>query len=140
MELGRHSHTGGLRYGNPRRLLRHTPPGTPDGTRTDCPQAAHLIGQCPVKLGSSDCPIRYGRFPKTLPVSAVVFSHHNRGALDVRNYRMGSVSYLEAVLLLCTRHQLRQLLARVEHARLHGRLVDANDFRNLLDRLAVVVN
>jgi len=62
-------------------------------TRTDCPQAAHLIGQSPVKLGSSDSPIRvaYGRFPKTLPVSAVVFSHHNRGALDVRNYRMGSV-------------------------------------------------
>jgi hypothetical protein len=27
-------------------------------TRTDCPQAAHLIGQSPVKLGSSDCPIR----------------------------------------------------------------------------------
>jgi hypothetical protein len=26
------------------------------------------------------------RFPKTLPVSAVVFSHPNRGALDVRNY------------------------------------------------------
>jgi hypothetical protein len=48
--------------------------------------------------------------------------------------------YLEAVLRLCTRHQLRQLLARVEHARLHGRLVDANDFGNLLDRLAVVVS
>ena len=43
--LGKSRHTGGLRDGNPRRLLRHTLPGTPDGTRTDCPQAAHLIRQ-----------------------------------------------------------------------------------------------
>src|SRR5262245_12381540 len=58
----------------------------------------------------------------------------------LRRAPVGSVSYLEAMLHLCTRHQLRQLLARVEHARLHGRLIDANDFGNLLDRLAVVVS
>jgi len=28
---GKRSRTGGLRDENPRRLLRHTPPGTPDG-------------------------------------------------------------------------------------------------------------
>jgi hypothetical protein len=41
---------------------------------------------------------------------------------------------------LCACHQFRQLLTRIEHPRLHGRLVNANDFGNLLDRLAVVVS
>src|SRR5215831_14775259 len=54
--------------------------------------------------------------------------------LPPRELPMGSVSYLETVLRLRPRHQLRQLLARIEHPRLHGRLVDANDFGNLLDR------
>jgi hypothetical protein len=43
------------------------------------------------------------------------------------------VSYLEAVLRLCTRHQLRQLLARVEHARLDRALRNANDLGYLFD-------
>ena len=36
--------------------------------------------------------------------------------------------------------QLGQFPTRIEHARLHGRLVDTNDFGNLLDGLAVVVS
>jgi hypothetical protein len=70
----------------------------------------------------------------------VRLSHHNRGALDVRNYHVGPVSYLEAVLRLCTRHQLRQLLARVEHARLDRVLRNANDLGYLFDRFLVVVH
>jgi hypothetical protein len=35
--------------------------------------------------------------------------------------------------------QLGQFPTRIKHARLHGRLADASDFGNLLDRLAVVV-
>ena len=50
----------------------------------------------------------------------------------------GIGKYLEAVLWLRLRNHLRQLLARVEHARLHGRLVAANDFGNLLDGCHVV--
>jgi hypothetical protein len=50
--LGESSHTGGLRDGNPRRLLRHHAAGDSDGTRTDCPQAAHLIRQLTVRVSS----------------------------------------------------------------------------------------
>ena len=35
---------------------------------------------------------------------------------------------------------LGQFPTRIKHARLHGRLDDANDFGNLFDRLAVVVS
>src|SRR5438552_10933322 len=69
----------------------------------------------------------------------VRLSHHNREALDVRNYRVGPVIYLEAVLRLCTGQQLRQLLARVEHARLDRVLRNANDLGNLFNRFLVVV-
>ena len=63
----------------------------------------------------------------------------SHGAPMVEDFE-GSESYLEAVLWLRLRNHLRQLLARVEHARLHGRLVNTNDFGNLVDRLAVVVS
>jgi hypothetical protein len=36
--------------------------------------------------------------------------------------------------------QLGQFPTRIKHARLHGRLADANDFGNLFDGLAVVVS
>jgi hypothetical protein len=41
---------------------------------------------------------------------------------------------------LSGRDKLRQFSARVIHARLHRGLVNANDFGNLLDGLAVVVS
>jgi hypothetical protein len=52
MEPGKRNHTGGLRDGNPRRFLRPYAAGDPDGTRTDCPQAAHLIRQPTVRVSS----------------------------------------------------------------------------------------
>ena len=42
--------------------------------------------------------------------------------------------------LLQVHNQLRQLLARVEHARLHRGLVDADNLGDLLDRFAVIIN
>ena len=36
--------------------------------------------------------------------------------------------------------ELGQFPTRIKHARLHGRLADANDFGDLLDGLAVVVS
>jgi len=44
------------------------------------------------------------------------------------------------VMRLCTRQQLRQLLARVEHARLDRVLRNANDLGYLFDRFLVVVH
>jgi hypothetical protein len=52
MELGKRSPTGGLRDWESPAALRHMPPGTPDGTRTDCPQAAHLVGRPNVRITS----------------------------------------------------------------------------------------
>jgi hypothetical protein len=52
MEPGKCIDTGGLRDGSPRRLLRHYAAGDPDGTRTDCLQAAHLMRQRTVKDSS----------------------------------------------------------------------------------------
>jgi hypothetical protein len=50
--LGKSRHTGGLRDGNPRRLLRHTLPGIRTVLGPDCPQAAHLIRQLTVRVSS----------------------------------------------------------------------------------------
>jgi hypothetical protein len=41
---------------------------------------------------------------------------------------------------LCSSHQLSQLLARVEHARLGCGRVDTNYLGNFCDRLAVIVH
>ncbi len=49
-------------------------------------------------------------------------------ALGVRNYLGGRAHPL------CHRDQLRELLARVEHARLHSGLVDSDSLGNLFDR------
>src|SRR5437667_1037151 len=64
----------------------------------------------------------------------------------------GGPRYLGAQALLCSTsswptsfyscrfEQLCQSLARIEHARLHGVLRDADDLRHLFDRLVVVVD
>src|SRR5260370_36331502 len=86
--------------------------GTGDGTRVERPVARNPLLAHPPMRG--------------FDLDQISRSPHAR--IAVRTYRAGAGD------------ELRELAARVERARFHGRFVDADDLGDLLDRLAVVIN
>src|SRR6266481_7982133 len=85
--------------------------GTGDGTRVERPVARNALLAHPPMRG--------------FDLDQISRSPHAR--IAVRTYGAAAGD------------ELRELAARVERARLHGRFVDADDLGDLLDRLAVVV-